>query len=137
MKKLAKGLYGMNSIANMFIGVMHTLAHFKDLTTTDIQNHLAHDTVVSGIDSNIYDLWQGMSLMMGGNLFFIGVLHLYILIRTPKIDYPPIGGSVIMIVMLALVIIVGNAYFSQWQVYGGIVGIVVQSVCLFLSAKKY
>lgn len=137
MKKLSKALYGMNAVTNIFIAVMHTMAHFKELVTDEIQNHLNHDIVVTGIESNVYDLWQGMSLMMGFNLFFIGVLHLYILLRTPKTAYPPIGGSIIMILMLMVVVVIGNAYFSQWQVYGGIIGIAVQSVCLFLSIKKY
>jgi len=37
MKKLAKILYGLNSITCIFIGVLHTMAHYSDLVTDEIK----------------------------------------------------------------------------------------------------
>jgi len=98
-----------------------------------VKNLINHKIVVSGIDSNIWNLWQGMSLMMGYLLIIIGLLHILILIRTEKGEYPPVGGSIIMILMLFGVIYTGHNFFGAWQVSGAIVGITLQSICLVLS----
>jgi len=77
-----------------------------------------------------------MSLMMGYLLIIIGLLNLSIIARINKGDYPPISASVILILMLAGVIYAGVNYFSSWQVYGGTIGILLQSICLILSIRK-
>lgn len=136
MRKLAKTLYTINSITCIFIGLMHTNAHFQDLVTAEVAGLLNHEIVVSGINSNIYDLWQGMSLMMGLLLIIIGLLHLLIIRRLEGNEYPPIEGSLIMILMLDFVIYTGYYFFSSWQVYGGVVGIIIQSICMVLTFRK-
>jgi len=130
MIKTAKVLYGINGITNVFIGVLHTMAHYSDLVTPLIEEKLNFTATVSGIESNVYNLWQGMSLMMGLLLITVGALHLLILFRLPKNQYPPIGASIIMILMLFAVIYAGYNFFGAWQVYGGIMGIVLQLSCL-------
>jgi len=136
MIKLAKILYGINSITCIFIGLLHTKAHFSDLVSDKIHKILDHNIVVTGIESNIWDLWQGMSLMMGFLLIIIGLLNLLIIFRLDKHTFPPIGASLIMILMLIGVIYSGLNFFGDWQVYGGIAGTVLQSICLFLSIAK-
>lgn len=136
MKKLAKVLYGMNGVTCIFIGVLHTIAHYSELLTEDIKTRLDHKIVVTGLESNIWDLWQGMSLMMGYFIIVIGVLHLFIISQIQKNNYPPIGASIIMILMLLGVIYAGLNFFSIWQVYGGIMGIALQTTCLVISIKK-
>lgn len=136
MTKLAKILYGMNSVTCIFIGLLHTYAHYTDLITADVKKLLNHDIVVTRQASNIWDLWQGMSLMMGFLLIIVGLLHLLIISRLKNEDYPPIGASVIMILMLVGVIYSGVYFFGALQVYGGIGGISLQSICLVLSIMK-
>lgn len=136
MKKTAIILYGLNSVTCIFIGILHTLAHYNDLITEEIHGLLNHEIMVSGMTSNIWGLWQGMSLMMGGLLIIIGLLNLLIIKRLGKNDYPPIESSLIMILMLLGVMYVGHYLFESWQVYGGAIGIAVQTVCLVLSLRK-
>ena len=136
MKNLAKALYGINSITCIFIGVLHTIVHFQDLVTDEVRTTLDQSILVSGTESNIWNLWQGMSLMLGYLLIIIGLLHLFILFKTKKEAYPPIGGSLIMILMLSGVIYVGYYYFGSWQVEGGIGGIIVQSLCIILTLRN-
>ncbi len=136
MKKIAKILYGINSLTCIFIGSLHTIAHYSDLATEELKTILNHKIVVTGIESNIWHLWQGMSLMMGFLLIIIGILNLSIIKNSGKDKYPPISASIIMILMLLGVIYMGINYFSAWQVYGGIFGIILQSICLFLSIQK-
>jgi len=136
MKKLAKILYGMNSVTCIFIGTLHTIVHYSDLVTDEIKERLDFSASVSGMETSIWDLWQGMSLMMGYLLIIIGLLNLSIIARLDKDSYPPISASVILIIMLAGVIYAGVHYFSAWQVYGGAIGILLQSICLILSIRN-
>jgi len=136
MKKIAKIAYCINGITCVFIGVLHTIAHYTDLKTESVKKLLNHEIIVSGTNSNIWDLWQGMSLMMGFLLIIIGMLHLLILTSIKKNDYPPLGISLIMIFMLLGVIYTGYNFFGAWQVSGGIAGIILQSICLTLTILK-
>ncbi|MEL6699882.1 MAG: hypothetical protein AAFV78_18355 [Bacteroidota bacterium] len=133
MKQLAKISYGINSITCVFIGILHTITHFRELKTEQIRRLLNHEIVVSGTEAHIWDLWQGMSLMMGYLLIIMGTTHLLILRRTSKSEYPPVSGSVLMILMLIGVIYTGYYYFGAWQVSGGTAGIMLQSVCLLVT----
>ena len=136
MIKLAKISYGINGATCVFIGILHTVAHYSDLDTPHIKALLNPPIVVSGTASNIWDLWLGMSLMMGYLLMIIGMLHLSILIKTRKNSYPPLEASIIMILMLLGVIYTGYYFFGSWQIYGGITGIFLQSICLSLTILK-
>lgn len=136
MQKLAKILYTINSTTCIFIGLLHTHAHYKELVTNELKNLMDHEIVVTGIATNVFQLWQGMSLMMGLLLIIIGLSHLLILKELTKEQYPPVGGSMIMILMLIFVMFAGYHYFGGWQVYGGGAGLVVQSICLILSIRK-
>ena len=135
MQKTAKRLYGFNSITTIFIGALHTMAHYQDLSTAKIQTLLDHTIVVTGLEASIWNLWQGMSLMMGLLLIIVGLLHLVILNDLEKESYPPIGGSLVMILMLIFVFYAGLNFFSSWQVIGASIGLVLQSICLVLSIR--
>jgi len=74
---------------------------------------------------------------MGYLLIIIGLLNLSIIARINKGDYPPISASVILILMLAGVIYAGVNYFSSWQVYGGTIGILLQSICLIFNSTHH
>ncbi len=134
--KIAKGLYLINSITSIFIGLLHTNAHFTELVTEQLKEKLNHPIVVTGVESNIWDLWQGMSFMMGILLIIVGLLHLVILKGVDEKSYPPIGGSLVMILMLLFVIYSGFSFFGSMQIYGGSTGLILQTICLILSIRK-
>lgn len=136
MKKLAKTLYVLNSVTFIFTGLLHTYAHYNELATDTIKNLLNHKIMVTGIEANIWQLWQGMSVMMGILLIFIGLLHLLIIRNTKKEDYPSIGGSIIMILILLSVMTIWYWHEGAWQVQGSAFGILLQSICLGLSIRN-
>ncbi len=135
MQKTAKILYGLNSITTIFIGALHTIAHYQDLVTAKIQSLLEHNIIVTGQEASIWNLWQGMSLMMGLLLIIVGLLHLVILNDLDKESYPPVGGSLVMMLMLIFVFYAGLNFFSSWQVVGASVGLILQSICLVLTVR--
>lgn len=73
---------------------------------------------------------------MGILLIIIGLLQLFILKSSKNNSYPPLGGSFIMILMLVFVIYAGYNFFSTWQVYGGIIGVFIQLMCIFLTVRN-
>lgn len=136
MNKIAKILYALNSVTCIFIGAAHTFAHYTDLITLELKEMMNHSVTVTGLESNVWQLWQGMSLMMGLLLIIIGLSHLLILRGLKKEEFPPIGGSLILMLMLVFVIYAGLNFFSAGQVYGGSAGFILQSICLVLSIRK-
>ncbi len=134
--KTAKALYLFNSITSIFIGLMHTYVHFDELVSDPIKEQINIPLMVAGQESNIWELWQGMSFMMGILLIIVGLLHLFILSGVGKKDFPPIGGSLIMILMLLFVIYSGVKFFGNMQIYGGSAGLILQTICLILSIRK-
>jgi len=72
--KLSKGLFLFNGITTILIGLTHTYAHYAELVSDDIKRTLDKEIVVMGTESNIWDLWQGMSLMMGILLVIVGLI---------------------------------------------------------------
>jgi len=100
-----------------------------------IHEWLDIDLVVTGVESNIWDLWQGMSLMMGLLLIVIGLMSVAVIVNLRKGEYPPLNISVIIILMLLAVVYSGVNYFGEAQVYGGITGILIQTTSIILSKK--
>ncbi len=135
MQRLSKVLYTINSITCIFIGLLHTQAHYASLVSEELAQVMNHTVLVTGTNANVYNLWQGMSLMMGLLLIIVGLSHLLILKQLAKENFPPIGGSLILILMLVCVIYAGYYFFGGWQVYGGAMGILLQGTCLILSIR--
>ena len=111
------------------------MAHYTDLITDKVQSLLSHDIWVMGSEASAWKLWQGMSLMMGVLLIIVGLSHLQILARLDKQSYPPIGASLIIMLMLTIVIYAGVHFFGGMQIYGGMAGLILQSICLLLTIR--
>jgi len=131
--KLSKGLFLFNGITSILIGLTHTYAHYAELVSDDIKRTLDKEIVVMGTESNIWDLWQGMSLMMGILLIIVGLIMTMTILNLKKIESPPINISLIFILMLITVVYSGINYFGTAQIYGGIFGIIVQSASILFS----
>lgn len=134
--KLSKGLFLLNGITSILIGLAHTYAHYDELVTNQINQWLDKDIVVTGIQSNIWDLWQGMSLMMGILLIIVGLISVCVIWNLKKGEYPPMNISLVIILMLIAVVYSGVNYFGDAQLYGGIAGIIIQSTSIILSKLK-
>lgn len=134
--KLSKGLFVLNGITSIFIGLTHTYAHYSELVSNEINTLLDKEIVVMGTDSNIWLLWQGMSLMMGILLIIVGAISLAVIWNLKKGEFPPVNISIIIILMLIAVVYSGVNYFGEAQLYGGIAGIVIQSASIVFSKMK-
>ncbi len=134
MNRLAKILYGLNSITFVLIGVVHLIVHYQELITPEIEAMLHQTIPLEGQgDVSVWQLWQGFSFTMGVFMIFYGLSHLLILRRLDKAAYPPITASIMMILVLLIIVYAGLQFFGNMQVYGGAWGIAVQSLCLGLS----
>ncbi len=132
---LSKGLFVLNGITSIIIGLTHTYAHYNELISSEINKLLDKDIVVMDTESNIWDLWQGMSLMMGILLIIVGAISVAVIWNLKKGEFPPVNISVIVILMLLAVVYSGIMFFGEAQLYGGIVGIIVQSLSILFSRK--
>ena len=100
MKRLAKILYSVNSITFMCIALLHTSVHYQELVTPEIQAMLNQSIPLQGAEESVWKLWQGFSFMMGAFMFFFGATHLFIASQVNKNSYPPILGSILVLITL-------------------------------------
>lgn len=137
MKKTARILYFIvGCVFPILIGLLHTYVHFKELTIPSVQNHLSDTLTIMGKQVPYYNSWGLVSFMMGASFIVIGLLNLGILSRLTKNDYPPVAAILAMMTYLSAVIYVGITFNAAEQFYGGIFGIVLSLICLFLSVRK-
>ncbi len=134
--KISKGLFLFNGVTTILIGMLHTYAHFKELVTPEVNSLLDKALVVMGADSNIWSLWQGMSLMMGMQMVAMGLISVLIIWNLKPGVFPPTNISLVIILMLIFVVYCGINFFGPGQLYGGIAGIIIQSVSILLSKVK-
>jgi len=134
--RISKGLFLLNGITSIFIGLTHTYAHYAELVSDALQDQLEREIVVMGTASNVWSLWQGMSLMMGVLLIIVGLISVLIIVNLKENEFPPVNISVVIILMLLMVVYSGIEYFGAGQVYGGIVGIIIQSISIIFSKLK-
>jgi len=134
--KISKGLFLLNGITSVFIGLTHTYAHYAELISSEIQSLLDKDLVVMGTPSNIWNLWQGMSLMMGVLLIIVGLMSILIIVNLDKGLSPPINISIVIILMLVMVVYSGINFFGDAQIYGGAFGIFVQISSIIFGKQK-
>jgi len=123
-------------IIPIFIGALHTFAHFKDLLTLEIQQYLQKEVLILGASQSLWDTWGIASFMMGISFIVIGLLNFSIFIKLSKTDFPPVLPIIIMILYLLCVIYVGFQFDQAFQKYGGMVGIFILLVCLSIIFKN-
>ncbi len=134
-KRIARILYSVNCTACIFIGSLHTLVHFQELRSDLIASKLGFEAPVQGLMANVFNLWQGMSLLMGIFIILLGLSHFVILSISGKNSFPPISSSLIFVLMQGFVIYAGLNFFTTWQVYGGSIGMLLQFIVITLCLK--
>jgi len=139
MKKTARILFIAMAIASILIGVLHQLVHLDELATPALAQSLNFEIPlkgqIGGEVANAFDLWQGMSLMMGYTLMLFGLTHLVIGLRLSKDECPPIPFIILMIFQCIGSVYTGIHFFGPAQIYGGLFGIICLSISLFLTIK--
>ena len=123
--RLARRAFIAGSIGFVFIGGLHTVVHLIDLAGPELEARFQRlGTIdVSGESVRSWDLFQGISLLMGLFSMTIGLIDLGALRSTGPDQLPPVPVAVANITMLMAIIAVGAAYLGPLQVYGGLFGI--------------
>ena len=137
MNKLSRILFLLvGCIMPIFIGIVHTIVYFTQLTAPEIENHLQKQFEISGSTQPLWYSWGVVSFMMGISFIVIGLLNSYILQRNSKHSALPTLPIIAMLFYQLCVIYVGYEYEQNFQFYGGIFGLLLLLICIFLNAKK-
>ena len=123
-------------IMPIFIGLLHTYAHFTDLINPEVQSHLQQEIMVTGQTQIMWNTWGVMSVMMGISFIVIGLLNISIIRNTNKNSQFPTLPIFAMIFYLSAVIYVGLTFNADMQLYGGIAGMMLTIVCLITNLKS-
>ncbi len=123
-------------IMPIFIGLLHTYAHFTDLIKPEVQSHLQQEIMVTGQTQIMWNTWGVMSVMMGISFIVIGLLNISIIRNTNKNSQFPTLPIFAMIFYLSAVIYVGLTFNADMQLYGGIAGMMLTIVCLITNLKS-
>ncbi|MEM6737115.1 MAG: hypothetical protein AAF620_13705 [Bacteroidota bacterium] len=136
MKKVPNVLSGIVAILFIIIGLVHTEVHFRELDNAKVQLRLTaiDDLQLLGQPANIWKLWQGFSFMMGICFLIIGILRL-LSIQTKNLKNQLIGAFT-MVFLLIVVIISGRLFFSAFQIYGGLLGLLLQLLGIIFLVKS-
>lgn len=135
--KIARFLQWMIAMCYILIGLLHTDVHFREIASDPYALELTkiQGLQLMGLDANIWKLWQGFSLMMGGCFVVIGLLNVSALLNS-KGQPLPISFQMIILAVLALGTVAGVYYFGAFQLYGGIFGMALQTVAIVLTISS-
>ena len=117
-----RATYIAGCLAFIAIGALHTYVHATQLFGAELQGRFdAMGSIdVSGTTTASWDLFQGVSWLMGFFAIALGLANLGALRRGER---PPTLNCVATIVMLASITIIGWAYLGPMQLFGGPFGI--------------
>ena len=137
MRKTARIIYVfIGCIFPILIGLLHTITHFGQLTTSNIQKLLDDPIVINGQEQTLWNTWGIMSFMMGIAFIIIGLLNVSTFLRLLKEEFPPISVLTIMIMYLIAVIYAGYQFEQIPQFIGGIIGFILTIFCIVISYQK-
>lgn len=111
-------------MAFIFIGAMHSYVHFTQMSGEELK--LAFDAIgivnVAGDQAAAWNLWQGLSILMGFFSIALGAVNLAALYAHPKTTFPSITICAINILMLCVVFFTGYIYLGPIQMFGAPAG---------------
>lgn len=120
----------------IFIGILHTITHFGQLVTPEINQFLQREFVILGKSQALWNTWGIVSFMMGTSFIIIGLLNISTLKKLSKTDFPPIISLIAMILFQFCVTYVGYEFEQDFQRYGGIFGGILLLASLALTLKN-
>ncbi|MCH2093714.1 MAG: hypothetical protein MK160_01195 [Rhodobacteraceae bacterium] len=135
MIRLSRRTFAAGSIAFIVIGIMHTYVHFAELAGDDLRARFLGigPVALQGSAVSAWDLFQGISLLMGFFSTALGLILLAILIQVPRTHVPHWFISLTTCVILLAISIVGALFLSNFQLIGGLIGI----LCFGLPAYSF
>jgi len=137
MKKIARVIFILVAcIMPIFIGLLHTATHFNELMTPEIQGHLQKEVDILGEKQPLLHTWGIVSFMMGASFVVIGVLNISMLKLLPKTAFLPTFSILIMLLYQLCVTYVGFQFEQVFQLYGGMFGVILLLICMYLNLKN-
>lgn len=117
----------VGSVAFVVIGALHTFVHVSELSGAQLEARFELvGTVAVGQDrAEAWDLFQGISLLMGAFSMALGGTNLAALLAGPADALPPAGICASSVAMLACIGVVGFIYLGPLQAVGGPVGMLL------------
>lgn len=137
MKKTARIIYLLIGIVfPILIGALHTLTHFTQLVSKEVQGHLSPTILINGVEQTLWNTWGMMSFMMGVAFIIIGLLNLSIYRSLTREALPPVSAILAMMLYLLCVIYAGHQFEQSPQFFGGLFGFGLSSICLWIIVKE-
>jgi len=103
------------------IGLLHTWVHLSDMRSDELKAEFDRIPPLDGTD--IWHLWNGLSLLMGFGFIALGLANIAGLRSLPKHAYPNVGTCIINMAALASITFIGILHLGPMQTFGGPVGI--------------
>lgn len=136
MNKIAKILFLITAcIFPIFIGLLHTITHFSQLVTPEINQFLQKEFVILGESQSLWNTWGIVSFMMGASFIIIGLLNISTIKKLSKTDFLPVLSLIAMILYQGCVTYVGYEFEQSIQFYGGIFGGTLLVISLILTIR--
>lgn len=117
----------------LIIGAMHLYVHFSDVMTPEVKTYLDKEILILNNFKNLWDTLGVVSFMMGISYMAVGLLNSYLYMKLPKAHFPPLTPILVMIGFQCCVTYVGYEYEQGFQLWGGLLGVVLLFVLLILK----
>ncbi len=139
LARVGRATFLIGSITFVVIGIAHTLTQFTTLSSPEVQAaYRAGGAIeVSGRSVDGWDLFAGVSVLMGLYAITIGATGLVALATTGRADVlPPPGHSAITVITLAAIAVVGAILLGPLQLVGGLAGIALFGLPLVAALRS-
>ena len=138
MVQLGRITFLIGAIAFIFIGAMHSFVHLTELAGPELQARFdaMGPVLLQGNDERAWDLFQGLSLLMGFFSMAFGVALIGALMQTPKTMMPHPLICLSALALLVGIASIGALYLSNFQVFGGLAGIVCFAIPLVARIRS-
>ena len=130
MISLARLTFFIGAVTFVFIGALHTYVHLSELAGPGLARRFEAigPVALQGDEVSAWDLFQGVSLLMGFFSAALGLVLLAALKSAPKGTLPDAAISAVVMVLLGAITAIDALYLSSFQVVGGLVGILLFSL---------
>ncbi|MEL6689801.1 MAG: hypothetical protein AAFP28_05725 [Pseudomonadota bacterium] len=128
----------VGAVTFIVIGALHSFVHLTELAGPDLEARFdaVGPVVLQGDSVRAWDLFQGLSLLMGAFSATLGVVLIGILRATDAQTPPPALVSLAVCIQLVVIAALGGLYLSAFQIVGGVVGIALFAMPLFVALRR-